>query len=78
MNRAGAPWRMSLAELRTLPLAVNVETAAAALGVSRAAAYDAIAHDEFPARVIYVGRRIKVVTASLIDLLDNRAAGSTA
>ena len=33
MNRAGAPGRMSLAELRTLPPAVNVETAAAALGV---------------------------------------------
>ena len=78
MNRAGESGRMSLAELRTLPPAVNVETAAAALGVSRAAAYDAIARDEFPARVIYVGRRIKVVTASLIDLLDNRAAGSTA
>ncbi len=78
-----APWSraakpVTLGELREAGPVVNVEIAAAALGVSRSAAYEAIARDEFPARVIHVGRRIKVVTASLIDLLDTRAAGSTA
>jgi hypothetical protein len=67
-----------VAELRKLPAGVDVTTAAAALGVSRSAAYDAIARGEFPARVIRVGGRLKVVTASLMDLLDNRVAGSTA
>jgi predicted DNA-binding transcriptional regulator AlpA len=69
---------VTLGELRAAGPVVNVEIAAAALGVSRSAAYEAIARDEFPARIIHVGRRIKVVTASLIDLLDTGAAGSTA
>ena len=76
MSRAAAPGRMSLAELRQLPPTVNVEIAARALGVSRSAAYDAIARDEFPARVICVGSRLKVVTATLVALLEDRSAES--
>jgi predicted DNA-binding transcriptional regulator AlpA len=65
---------VSVAELRKMPPTVNVETAAAALGVSRAAAYDAIKADQFPAKVIVCGRRLKVATASLIALLDGGQA----
>lgn len=61
---------VSVAELAAMPPTVNVETAARALGVSRSACYQAIADDEVPFRVIVVGRRLRVVTASLIALLD--------
>ena len=77
MTRTAAPRQITLAQLRKLPAVVDVTTTVAALGVSRSAAYDAIARGEFPARVIRVGGRLKVVTASLMDLLDNRAAEST-
>ena len=66
-----APARpVSLAELRQSGPTVNVENAARALGVSRSAAYEALARGEFPAKVIVCGSRLKVVTASLIGLLD--------
>lgn len=61
---------VSVDELRQMPGTVNVETAARALGVSRSSACDAIRRDEFPVQVLYVGSRIRVVTAGLIALLD--------
>jgi hypothetical protein len=71
MTGAAPAKRMTLDELRKLPPVVDVATAAAALGVGRSTAYDAIARGEFPAKVIVVGCRLRVVTASLIGLLDN-------
>ena len=57
-------------ELREMPGTVSVETAAAALGIGRSTCYQAIANDEAPFKVIAVGRRIRVITAGLIALLD--------
>jgi predicted DNA-binding transcriptional regulator AlpA len=71
--RAPRPGKtLTLAEVRKLPAACRVEDAAAALGVGRATAYELIAAGTFPARVLPVGRRLKVVTASLIELLEAR------
>ena len=67
---------VSVAELRTMPGTVSVEVAAAALGVGRSTCYQAIANDEVPFRTVVVGRRIKVLTATLIELLDGREAAA--
>jgi predicted DNA-binding transcriptional regulator AlpA len=48
---------------------VNVDAAAARLGISSWSAYEAIKRDEFPVPVIKIGRRIVVPTKSLDDLL---------
>lgn len=59
-----------LAEVRRWPAAVRVEDGARALGISRASAYQAIADGTFPAKTIRVNRTLRVLTASLIEVLD--------
>ena len=75
MTRTAAPWSQAVqpatvAQLRKGPPVVNVETAAALFGIGRSTAYNLIARGEFPAKVIRVGGRFKVVTSSLLDVLD--------
>ncbi|WP_436493191.1 helix-turn-helix transcriptional regulator [Actinokineospora sp. HUAS TT18] len=55
---------------RTWPAAVGVPEAAAAFGLSRSHAYELIARGEFPARVLQVGSRYRVVTASILAILS--------
>ncbi|MGW0731903.1 DNA-binding protein [Streptomyces sp. NPDC002851] len=56
-------------ELLSLPAAVSVATAARAFGIGADKAYDLIKADEFPAKLIPLGRTQKVATASLWDAL---------
>ena len=63
----GAP---TLDEIRAWPATVSVPRGALAFGLSRSHAYDAISRDEFPARVIKVGGRLRVVTASILSVLS--------
>lgn len=70
--------RLTLAEVRALPVTVDVETAAAALGVSKSTAYEAIRLGTFPARVITVMSRKTVITASLVALLEGGGGGAAA
>jgi len=66
----------TLAEIKTSwPPAVDVSTGAVALKVSRSAAYEAIRSGTFPVKTITVGRRIRVLTADLIRVLENGTAG---
>jgi predicted DNA-binding transcriptional regulator AlpA len=60
----------SLEEVRAWPASVNVRDAARALGVSPSHAYAAIKAKDFPAKVINVGARLKVSTASIIEVLE--------
>ena len=69
---------LTLAQVRKLPATCRDEDAAAALGIGRATAYDLIAAGKFPARILPVGRAKKVVTASLIELLEARPAAGRA
>jgi len=64
--------RPTLAEVRRWPPTVNVADAARALGVSRGSLYAALARGERPVQMIMVGHRIKVLTASLIEVLEGR------
>ncbi|WP_344876167.1 helix-turn-helix domain-containing protein [Allokutzneria multivorans] len=63
--------RPTLDEIRQWPATVNVQRAAEALGVSRAHLYDAINQNRCPATVIFVGTRRRVVTDSLLALLED-------
>jgi hypothetical protein len=61
---------LTLAQVRELPAAVDVPTAALALSMSRSALYEAIAEGRCPVQTITVGRRIRVLTHSLIAVLE--------
>lgn len=70
MNGAGRP--PTLDEIRrTWPAAVGVPEAAAAFGLSRSYAYELIARGEFPARVLRLGGRYRVVTSSIVKTLSD-------
>jgi hypothetical protein len=60
----------TLAEIRDWPATCSVIEAAAALGVSKSAAYEALRIGQFPVRSLRVRRRLVVVTADLIRLLS--------
>lgn len=64
------PRRLTLAQVRKLPATCSVEDAAAAIGVSRTCAYELIRTGEAPFRVLTVRGRRKVVTSSLVALLE--------
>ncbi|MEU3752658.1 hypothetical protein AB0H17_07780 [Streptomyces olivoreticuli] len=48
-----------------------MEDASKAFGFSRAKGYDLIRREEFPCRVLRIGRSTRVVTASLLRVLDS-------
>lgn len=60
----------TLDEVRAWPATVDVTQAARPFGISRAFAYELVARGEFPARVITVGGRRRVVTASIVAALE--------
>ncbi|MET8098135.1 DNA-binding protein [Streptomyces sp. NPDC005236] len=60
----------TLAQVRSWPATVNVPQAALALGCSRSQLYDLIKRGESPVRVLSFGSRHKVITASLVALLE--------
>lgn len=69
-----ATW--TLAQLRKRPPTLDVAEAAGWLGVGRSTAYEAIRRGEFPAKTITVNRRLRVLTASLIRVLEDGEAAS--
>jgi predicted DNA-binding transcriptional regulator AlpA len=61
----------TLTEIRRWPATVSVRMAAAAFGISTSHAYELITRGEFPARVIRLGsRRRVVVTESIVRVLS--------
>lgn len=71
MSKPGGP---TLDEVRAWPATVDVEHAAAALGISRSTGYEWIRTGEFPCKVITVRRVHRVLTASLLRLLEDADA----
>ncbi|WGD44826.1 helix-turn-helix domain-containing protein [Streptomyces cathayae] len=49
----------------------SVADASRALGFSRAKGYDLVRRGEFPCRVLRIGRTTRVVTASLLRVLES-------
>ncbi|WP_282695245.1 DNA-binding protein [Streptomyces sp. CC208A] len=63
--------RYTLAQIRaTWRGTASIEQASKALGFSRAKGYDLVRHGQFPCRVLRVGRTARVVTASLVRVLE--------
>jgi helix-turn-helix protein len=61
------------AELRQLPVTIDLVTAARAFGIGRTTAYQLARAGEFPCRVIRVGRQYRVLTADLLTRLGRTA-----
>lgn len=78
LHAVASPTEVTLDEVRTWPPTVDVTAAARALGVSRAHAYDLAKRGELPVRTIKVGSRIRVITSSLVALLDDAGGAAPA
>lgn len=65
---------VTLSQIRRWGPTCDVSQAAEALGVSRASAYSAISTGQFPVAVIRVNRRMRVLTADLIRVLEGSSA----
>lgn len=62
----------TLAEIRTRwPATVDVPTAGSVFGLSRSHAYELIKQGEFPAKVVRIGCRYRVVTESIIRAVSD-------
>jgi hypothetical protein len=66
--------RPTLDEIREWPATVDPTTAARALGCSRSYAYELIRRGEFPCKVIKVGGKNCVITASLLAFVTGENA----
>lgn len=60
----------TLDEIRQWPATVDVPQAATALGISKSHLYELIKQGNAPVRTLPFGARLRVVTASLVDLLQ--------
>ncbi|MFF2331847.1 MULTISPECIES: DNA-binding protein [unclassified Streptomyces] len=60
----------TLAEVRQWPATVAVPEAAVVLGISKSHLYDLIKQDRSPVRTLSFGARHRVITASLVALLE--------
>jgi hypothetical protein len=60
---------LTFEELLSLPTVVDLMTAARALDIGRTKAYQLANADEFPCRIIRVGKGYHVPTADLLTLL---------
>ena len=56
-------------EIRRLPAALTVVQAARLLGIGRSSAYQAVKSGAWPARVLRVGRTIRIPSAEVLALL---------
>jgi predicted DNA-binding transcriptional regulator AlpA len=74
-RREDARRQPTLAEIKNgWPPAVPVPEAGAAFGLSRSYAYELVARGQFPAAVIKVGSRYRVLTESIIRVLSDGAS----
>jgi hypothetical protein len=60
----------TIEEIRNWPATVPIARGAAALGLSKSWAYQLAAEGEFPCRVLRVRGRTRVLTTSLLHLLE--------
>lgn len=64
-----AEGRLSFTEMFDLPVAVDLRTAAKALGIGSTTAYRLIREGQFPCPIIRVGKRYRIPTIDLMRAL---------
>lgn len=69
MPNSGHSDGLTRAELLSLPVTVDITTAARALGLGRSTAYELARRDAFPCRVLRIGSTYRVPTADLLRIL---------
>ncbi|MXQ63142.1 helix-turn-helix domain-containing protein [Actinomadura rayongensis] len=67
---------LTLAEVRSLPVCVDLVTAGRVLGVGRTTAYQLARTGRFPCQVLRVGGGYRVATADLLTLLGLAPVGT--
>jgi hypothetical protein len=60
---------MTIEELLTLPVSVDLTTAGRAFGLGRTKAFELARADEFPCRVLRVGAKYRVPRSALLEAL---------
>lgn len=75
---ATAPPAPTLDAIRRWPATVDIPTACTAYGLSKSHGYALAGQGSFPARVLRVGKSMRVVTASIIASLEAQDGGSAA
>lgn len=68
---------MSLEELQSLPVSVDLVTAARAFGLGRTKAHELARAGEFPCRVIVCGSRYRVPRSAILRALGIDLEGAT-
>lgn len=68
-EQGNGPKVWTIDAVRGLGATVDVETAGAILGIGRSKAYELAKNDEFPVRMLRIGRRYLVPTSSILALL---------
>ena len=68
---------MSLDELLSLPVSVDLTTAGRAFGIGRTKAFELARAGEFPVKVIRVGRKLRVSKAVILEALGVTPAAPT-
>ena len=64
----------TVAQVRELGMATDIETAASVLGIGRTTAYTLARSGDFPVPVIRIGRRYVVAVEGLLTVLGATAA----
>jgi len=70
LDRPSGP---TLSEIRDWPATVDVRHACSALGISTSWGYELVKRGEFPCKVLTIRNRSRVITASLVVLLEGFA-----
>lgn len=65
---------VTLEDIRAWPVTVSMEDAVRALGISRSLGHKLANDERFPCRVVHMGDRVRIVTASLLALLEGKAS----
>ena len=59
--------QMSMDELLSLPVSVDLTTAGRAFGLGRTKAFELARQDRFPVRVLHVGRKYRVPRSAIFE-----------
>lgn len=71
------PRQMQEAELLSLPVSVDVETAGRAFGIGRTKAFELARTDQFPVPVLRVGSKLRVARSSILRALGISAEAAS-